>query len=155
MLPIDGFWFDDSWVVAGEVFGDPSQILSVGSTHPTFTLSLMGIARLGGGNQAFVVPALVAGVLAPALLFALARRCGLGAGPAGLAAAALATAEILVTYAGRAKPYTIDAIERAGVHAVVSGDASCLMQIGGRLSRKGSKVKVMHLAELLNESSQQ
>ncbi len=43
----------------------------------------------------------------------------------------------------------IDAIERAGVQAVVSGDASCLMQIGGRLSRKGSKVRVMHLAELL------
>ena len=44
----------------------------------------------------------------------------------------------------------IEAIERSGVHAVVSGDASCLMQIGGRLSRKGSGVKVMHLAELLN-----
>ena len=43
----------------------------------------------------------------------------------------------------------IETIERAGVHAVVSGDASCLMQIGGRLSRKGSSVRVMHLAELL------
>ena len=43
----------------------------------------------------------------------------------------------------------LEAIERAGVDAVVSGDASCLMQIGGRLSRKGSKVRVMHLAELL------
>ena len=43
----------------------------------------------------------------------------------------------------------IEAIERAEVNAVVSGDASCLMQIGGRLSRKGSKVRVMHLAELL------
>lgn len=43
----------------------------------------------------------------------------------------------------------IEAIERAGVDAVVSGDASCLMQIGGRLSRKGSKVRTMHLAELL------
>jgi L-lactate dehydrogenase complex protein LldE len=43
----------------------------------------------------------------------------------------------------------IEAIERAGVQAVVSGDASCLMQIGGRLSRKGSNVRVMHLAELL------
>src|SRR5256885_2105397 len=32
----------------------------------------------------------------------------------------------------------VDAIERAGVDAVVSGDASCLMQIGGRLSRRGS-----------------
>jgi L-lactate dehydrogenase complex protein LldE len=43
----------------------------------------------------------------------------------------------------------IEAIERAGVQAVVSGDASCLMQIGGRLSRQGSNVRVMHLAELL------
>ena len=46
----------------------------------------------------------------------------------------------------------IEAIERSGVNAVVSGDASCLMQIGGRLSRKGSQVKVMHLAELLNQT---
>lgn len=44
----------------------------------------------------------------------------------------------------------IEAIERAGVDAVVSGDASCLMQIGGRLSRKGSSVRAMHLAELLS-----
>lgn len=43
----------------------------------------------------------------------------------------------------------IAAIERSGVNAVISGDASCLMQIGGRLSRIGSKVRVMHLAELL------
>lgn len=43
----------------------------------------------------------------------------------------------------------IEAIERAGVNAVVAADASCLMQIGGRLSRNGSQVRVMHLAELL------
>lgn len=43
----------------------------------------------------------------------------------------------------------IEAIETSGVDAVISGDASCLMQIGGRLSRLGSKVRVMHLAELL------
>lgn len=43
----------------------------------------------------------------------------------------------------------IDAIEAANVRAVVSGDASCLMQLGGRLSRRGSSVQVMHLAELL------
>jgi len=46
----------------------------------------------------------------------------------------------------------IEAIERAGVDAVVAGDASCLMQIGGRLSRIGSRVRVMHLAELLAAS---
>jgi L-lactate dehydrogenase complex protein LldE len=43
----------------------------------------------------------------------------------------------------------IDAIEKSGVRAVVSGDASCLMQISGRLTRNNSSVKTMHLAELL------
>jgi L-lactate dehydrogenase complex protein LldE len=43
----------------------------------------------------------------------------------------------------------IASIEKSEVRAVVSGDASCLMQIGGRLSRLGSKVKTMHLAEIL------
>jgi L-lactate dehydrogenase complex protein LldE len=43
----------------------------------------------------------------------------------------------------------IESIDQAHVNTVVSGDASCLMQIGGRLSRLGSKVKTMHLAEIL------
>jgi L-lactate dehydrogenase complex protein LldE len=43
----------------------------------------------------------------------------------------------------------LETIETSGIDAVISGDASCLMQIGGRLSRIGSKVRVMHLAELL------
>jgi L-lactate dehydrogenase complex protein LldE len=43
----------------------------------------------------------------------------------------------------------IEAIEKANVQAVVSADASCLMQIGGRLTRNESNVRVMHLAELL------
>jgi len=45
--------------------------------------------------------------------------------------------------------HKIEAIEQAGVRAVVSGDASCLMQIGGRLTRRNSSVRAMHLAELL------
>ena len=43
----------------------------------------------------------------------------------------------------------IEAIDTAGVRAVISGDASCLMQIGGRLTRQKSAVRAMHLAELL------
>jgi L-lactate dehydrogenase complex protein LldE len=43
----------------------------------------------------------------------------------------------------------IDAVERAGVDAVVAADASCLMQIGGRLARQGSATRALHLAELL------
>lgn len=43
----------------------------------------------------------------------------------------------------------IEAIEKADVSVVSSCDASCLMQIGGRLSRLGSGVKPMHIAEIL------
>src|SRR5438132_13875468 len=40
-------------------------------------------------------------------------------------------------------------IEKAGVDAVVATDAGCLMNIGGCLHRRGSKVRLLHLAELL------
>ncbi|MEP6900513.1 MAG: (Fe-S)-binding protein [Actinomycetota bacterium] len=43
----------------------------------------------------------------------------------------------------------IESIEKSDVRAVVSGDASCLMQIGGRLSRLAAKAKPMHIAEIL------
>ena len=43
----------------------------------------------------------------------------------------------------------LSALEQLDVRAVVSGDVSCLMQIGGRLSRTGSPIQVIHLAELL------
>jgi L-lactate dehydrogenase complex protein LldE len=43
----------------------------------------------------------------------------------------------------------IDAIERTGARTVVSIDSSCLMQIQGALSRAGSRIRTMHLAEVL------
>lgn len=43
----------------------------------------------------------------------------------------------------------IAAIEESGADAVVACDASCLMQIGGRLSRLGKKAKAVHIAEIL------
>jgi len=43
----------------------------------------------------------------------------------------------------------LEAIEARQVDAVVSGDVSCLMQIGGRLQRKRSRVRTLHIAELL------
>jgi L-lactate dehydrogenase complex protein LldE len=41
-------------------------------------------------------------------------------------------------------------IEAAAVDAVVSTDAGCLMNIGGRLHRLGKPTRVLHLAELLD-----
>jgi L-lactate dehydrogenase complex protein LldE len=43
----------------------------------------------------------------------------------------------------------IESILRTGAEAVVSIDSSCLMQIQGALSRAGSPVRAMHLAEVL------
>jgi L-lactate dehydrogenase complex protein LldE len=40
-------------------------------------------------------------------------------------------------------------IEKTGAAAVVATDAGCLMNIAGCLRRRGSKIKALHLAELL------
>ena len=43
-------------------------------------------------------------------------------------------------------------IDKTGVDAVVATDAGCLMNIGGCLRRQGSRVRIMHLAELLAQT---
>jgi L-lactate dehydrogenase complex protein LldE len=43
-------------------------------------------------------------------------------------------------------------IEKIAVDAVVATDAGCLMNIGGCLNRKGAKVRILHLAELLAQT---
>jgi L-lactate dehydrogenase complex protein LldE len=55
------------------------------------------------------------------------------------------------TAIGEAK---IASIERSNAETVVACDASCLMQIAGLLSRKGSAVRPLHLAEFLAGSQQ-
>jgi len=40
-------------------------------------------------------------------------------------------------------------LETAEVDAVVSGDVSCLMQLGGRLRERGTDLRTLHLAEVL------
>ena len=43
----------------------------------------------------------------------------------------------------------LDAIETTGAEVVVGTDVSCLMQIGGGLHRRGSRVETRHIAEVL------
>jgi L-lactate dehydrogenase complex protein LldE len=43
----------------------------------------------------------------------------------------------------------LEGLAELDVDAVVSGDVSCLMQIGGRLAKLGSRVKTLHVAEVL------
>ena len=46
----------------------------------------------------------------------------------------------------------LDHIESTGADTVVAGDVSCLMHIAGGLRRRGSRMQVKHLAEVLAES---
>lgn len=43
----------------------------------------------------------------------------------------------------------IEAVVRSGADTLVSGDMSCLMQLGGAMARAGVPVRTMHLAEVL------
>ncbi|MDQ0229837.1 (Fe-S)-binding protein [Metabacillus malikii] len=41
-------------------------------------------------------------------------------------------------------------IEETGAEVLIGADCGCLMNIGGRINRKGKQIKVMHIAEVLN-----
>jgi len=43
----------------------------------------------------------------------------------------------------------IASIEKSGADVVLAGDLGCLLQIAGRLSRRGSPVRARHVAEVL------
>jgi L-lactate dehydrogenase complex protein LldE len=43
----------------------------------------------------------------------------------------------------------LEAIAKSGADAVVATDVSCLMHIGGGLHRRGSAVRVLHIAEVI------
>lgn len=50
---------------------------------------------------------------------------------------------------GKIVDQKVAAIEKSGADVVLGGDLGCLMNIAGRLQRKGSAVRVRHLAEVL------
>lgn len=52
---------------------------------------------------------------------------------------------------GRMLSSKLDRIEAAGAPVVCAGDVSCLMHIGGGLSRRGSAVRAVHVAEIAAE----
>jgi L-lactate dehydrogenase complex protein LldE len=41
-------------------------------------------------------------------------------------------------------------VEETGAEYLIGADAGCLMNIGGRIERKGMQIKVLHIAEVLN-----
>ncbi|MFT4543467.1 MAG: L-lactate dehydrogenase complex protein LldE [Planctomycetota bacterium] len=47
----------------------------------------------------------------------------------------------------------LQSLEAAQIDAVVSSDISCLMQIEGRIARRGSAIRALHIAEVLAGSA--
>jgi L-lactate dehydrogenase complex protein LldE len=43
-------------------------------------------------------------------------------------------------------------VEKSGADTLVATDAGCLMNIAGRLRRAGSKVRTLHLAQILEQT---
>ena len=46
----------------------------------------------------------------------------------------------------------LDHVEASGADLLVGSDVSCLMHMAGGLEKRGSKIQVKHIAEVLNES---
>ena len=44
----------------------------------------------------------------------------------------------------------VEHIEEVEPQYLIGADVSCLLNIGGRLQREGSKIKVMHIAGSIN-----
>ena len=44
-------------------------------------------------------------------------------------------------------------VEETEAEYLIGADAACLMNIGGRISRQGKPIKVMHIAEVLNSQA--
>lgn len=44
----------------------------------------------------------------------------------------------------------VEHVEETGADYLIGGDCGCLMNIGGRMQRKGKPIKIMHIAEVLN-----
>jgi L-lactate dehydrogenase complex protein LldE len=44
-------------------------------------------------------------------------------------------------------------VRETGAEVLVAGDSSCLMNIGGALSRQQAGIRVMHLAEVLAQTA--
>ncbi len=110
-LPVDGLWFDDSWVAAGAIHGKLSEIMTVGSGHPGFTALLMAWHRVGSGSlHSLALPALAMGTITPAVLYLSLRSFGYRRAICALLASIAVVAGVDILYSGRVKPYTFDPV---------------------------------------------
>jgi hypothetical protein len=109
-LPTQGLWLDDAEEGAARK-ASLSQLIMVGRDHPGYVAALMGWSRLTGGSDvSLAYPALIAGVLGPALLYVMLRVLGYARWIGLLLGAALVASQTDIIYSGRLKPDTTDVL---------------------------------------------
>jgi hypothetical protein len=110
-LPTDGLFLDDAWVATGAIYGHVSNLITVGSAHPGFTLLLMTWHAVGGGSlRSLSFPAFVAGVAAAPLVYLGLRSFGYERSICCLLAAIVVVSDVHIQQSGRVKGYTIDVL---------------------------------------------
>ena len=118
-LPTNGLWLDDAYEVAASKTS-LRGLFTVGGDHPGFIALLMVLRDLGARSDAsFAYPALVAGTIAPPLLFVALRSFGFARSISALLSAALAAAQVDIIYSGRVKTHVIDAVVVLGIAVLV------------------------------------
>ncbi len=54
--------------------------------------------------------------------------------------------------AGQLREHKLDALLAGGATTIVSGNPGCLMHLDGGLRARGSRVRIVHLAHVLDEA---
>jgi hypothetical protein len=120
VLPREGLGHDDAWVALGATRGSMRNLLTVSVDHPGFTLGLRAFSHIvGGPTQRLAYPALIIGVLLPAVLYYALRRFRYERSICTLLAAAAVGVPIAIASSGRVKTYVLDAIIVLGITAIV------------------------------------
>jgi L-lactate dehydrogenase complex protein LldE len=112
---------------------------SCGGCVLTYHHSCHGLRGLGLGHQA---KALLAGM--PSIELEGAEEC---CGFGGLFALEMPAVSAAIMNE------KLDRVEASGADTLVGGDVSCLLHLEGGLRRRGSKIKVKHIAEVLAGAS--
>jgi L-lactate dehydrogenase complex protein LldE len=121
-----------------------TDVGAVFEARATFHPSCHGARLLGVRDEPLKLLAAVRGLT----LLPLARSedcCGFG-GTFAVKLAAISAAMV---------DEKVEHIEATGATHVVSTDLGCLLNIAGRLAKRGAKVRALHLAEVLAEGGEQ
>jgi hypothetical protein len=110
-LAPSSLWLDDAWIALVSRSGSFGELIRMSVTAPGFGATLAALISVFGlRTWATQLPAFLAGVaLAPAA-YVLLRRRAILPHAAAVGGAVLVSSPIAITFAGRVKPFSVDAL---------------------------------------------